>query len=137
MIEVKTFDVLEQTSGVYWATLRDDEGNVLAGNVLNTLELTLYVKKADGTVAYVNARNAQNVLNQNDVTAYAALQIRASDGLTYNLKWEFVILDTTLVEALLFERHIALFEYTWPRPTGGTGSGKHEVILNVKNLGEV
>jgi hypothetical protein len=129
-------EVLEQSSDVYWGTIVDDEGNTLAGNVLNTLTLTLYVVKADGTIGYVNSRNAQNVLNANNVLAYAALQTRA-DGFTFNLKWAIQPADTTLVESLIFERHIALFEWTWPHPAGGQGQGKHEVILNVKNLLEV
>ena len=132
-------DLLEQASGIYWATITDDAGAVLPANALNTLALTLYVKKADGTIAYVNSRNAQNVLNANNVAAYAALQTRA-DGFTYNLRWEIqgnVGGDSALIEALPFERHIALFEWSWPRPSGGTGLGKHEVVLNVQALDEV
>lgn len=129
-------DLLEETSDVYWATIYDDEGTVLPGNVLNTLTLTLYVVKADGTIEYVNSRNAQDVLNTNNVEAFAALQTRA-DGFTYNLKWQIQQADTTLVEALPFERHLALFEWSWPKPAGGQGAGKHEVVLNVKNLQEV
>jgi hypothetical protein len=129
-------DVPEQTSGLYRATLRDEHGVLLPGNVLNTLALTLYVKKADGTIAYVNSRNAQNVLNQNDVLVYAALQTDP-DGVQFNLKWSYKIEDTTLVEDLPFERHIALFEFSWPRPIGSAAAWKHELILNVQNLGEV
>jgi hypothetical protein len=129
-------DVPEQTSGLYRATIRDEVGTILPGNVLNTLTLTLYVKKADGTIAYVNSRNAQDVLNLNDVLVFAGLQTDA-DGVQYNLKWSYLALDTTLVEDLPFERHIALWEFTWPRPVGGSGAWKHELVLNVQNLGEV
>lgn len=132
----KVVDLLEQTSDVYWATMYDDEGEILPGNVLNTLTLTLYVVRSDGTIVYVNNRSTQNVLNLNNVEAFPTLQTRA-DGFRYNLKWQIQVADTTLVEVLPFERHIGLFEWTWPKPNGGQGSGKHEVILNIKNLGEV
>ncbi len=125
-------DLLEQASGVYWATLVDDEEVLLPANVLSTLTLTLYVVRGDGSVSYVNSRNAQNVLNANNVTVYNSLQTR-SDGFTYSLKWAIQPADTTLVDSVPYERHIALFEFAWP-----TGKqGKHEVILNVKNLSEV
>jgi hypothetical protein len=39
--------------------------------------------------------------------------------------------------SLSFERHIALFTYTWIRPGGGIGIGRREIVLNVQNLGEV
>jgi hypothetical protein len=129
-------DSLEQSSGVYWGTIYDDEGIFLPSNVLNTLTLTLYVVQADGSIAYVNTRNAQDVLNANNVQVYPALQTRA-DGFQFNLKWMIQPADTTLVEQVPFERHIALFEWSWPLPVGGQAQGKHEVILNVKNLGEV
>jgi|SRR5207249_215619 len=126
------FDVLEQASAIYRATVEDEDHVALPASSLSTLTLTLYVVKADGTIAYVNSRNAQNVLNANGVTVYNALQTR-SDGTTYNLLWAIAAADTTLVEALAFERHIALFEWTWP--TGK--AGKHEVVLRVRGLTEV
>jgi hypothetical protein len=118
--------VPEQTSGLYRATLRDEHGVLLPGNVLNTLTLTLYINKGDGTIAYVN----------NDVLVYAGLQTDP-DGVQFNLKWSYTVADTTLVEAVPFERHVALFEFTWPRPIGSAASWKHELVLNVQNLGEV
>ena len=33
---------------------------------------------------------------------------------------------------LPFERHVALFQWTW-----ASGAGKHEVVLSVKNLSQV
>jgi hypothetical protein len=44
------------------------------------------------------------------------------------------ILDTTLIEDLPFERHIAVWQWPW---AAGAKSGKHEVILNIQNLGVV
>lgn len=118
------YEVKEQTTPKYTATLRDDAGAVLPAASVVTFTLTLYVIKTDGTIAYVNSRNAQNVLNTNNVTLDAA-------GL---VTWSVQVADTTLVESLPFERHIALWEWTWD---GGAKAGKHEVILNVQNLTEV
>jgi hypothetical protein len=131
-----TIDLLEQTSDVYWATILDDEEVLLPGNVLNTLTLTLYVQRADGSISYINSRNAQNVLNTNNVLVYDALQT-GPEFRTYNLKWAIQPEDTTLVDDLPIERHIALFEWTWPHAIGNQGHGKHEIILAVKNLGQV
>lgn len=131
-IEPRTFDILEQASGQYRATVVGNDGvTFLPASTLQTMTLTLYVVKVDGTIGYVNARNAQNVLNANNVAVYETLQV-APDGSTYNVLWTIQPADSTLVEALPFERHIALFEWTWPQ-----GQGKHEVVLVVKNLQEV
>jgi hypothetical protein len=122
-IEPLSFDVLEQATGQFTATVVGNDGvTALPGATLSTLALTLYVIKTDGTIAYVNTRNAQNVLNANNVTVSAA-------GL---VTWTLQVADTTLVEVLPFERHIALWEWTWP-----AGAGKYEVIFVVKNLTEV
>jgi len=117
------FAIDEQSTGQYTATIVGNDGvTPLPGATLSTLVLTLYAIKADGTDGIVNARNAQNVLNANDVTVDAA-------GL---ITWAIQVADTTLVEAVPFERHLALFEWTWP-----AGAGKHEVGLLVRNLHRV
>lgn len=121
--EPSTVDVLEGETPRYTATVKDDTGAVLPAASLTTITLTLYVIKTDGTVGYVNSRNAQNVLNANNVTISAA-------GI---LVWQMQVADTTLVEALPFERHIALWEWTWPT----SRAGKHELFITVKALGEV
>lgn len=121
--EPSTVDVLEQTTPVYSATLTDEDGNPLPGATLATLTLTLYVVKSDGTLTYLNSRQRQNVLNLNGVTVGA-------DGL---VTWPLAVADTTLVEVLAFERHIALWEWTWPT----NKSGKHEIVFTVKHLGTV
>lgn len=120
LLEPRVFEVLEQTSGRLSGTLTDNDGvTPVPGAALVTLTLTLYVVKADGTTGIVNSRNAQNVLNQNNVTVDSA-------GL---LVWLYQVGDTTLIEALPFERHIALF--TW---TTATTTGRTRVVLNVQNL---
>ncbi len=123
MVLPLTFDIAEKSTGSYTATLVGNDGvTPLPGATLSTLVLTLYAIKADGTDGVVNSRNAQNVLNANNVTV-------STGGL---LTWAIQVGDTTLVEDLPFERHIALFEWTWPN-----GAGKHEAVLVVRNLHRV
>lgn len=128
MPDPAVFDVHEETSGSYVATVKDDLGALIPASLLQTLQLTLYVIREDGSTAIVNSRNHQNVLNQNQVTVYDALQT-LPDGRTYNLRWRFTLQDTTLVEQLPYESHRALFEWTAPDVVG-----KHEVVLRVRNL---
>lgn len=117
----RTFDIDEQETGRYTATIVGNDGvTPLPGPTLTTLVLTLYVIKADGSDSLI--RTLQNVLNANNVTVSAG-------GL---LVWTIQVADTTLVEDIAFERHIALFEWTWPG-----GSGKHEVVIVVRNLHRV
>lgn len=126
-------DLDEQASGGYWATLTDESGNIVTGNTISAITLTLYTINADGTLTFINGRNKQSVLNINDVTLYTTLQTRA-DGLTYNLFWQIRQGDTTIVnEALTIERHIGLFEWSWPN----NHFGKQEVWLAIKNLVDV
>lgn len=116
-----SFLINEKSTGIYTATIVGNDGvTALPAATLLTLTLTLYVIKADGTTSFI--RTNQNVLNANNVTVDAA-------GL---LTWSIQVADTTLVEAIPFERHVALFQWTW-----ASGAGKHEVVLSVKNLAQV
>jgi hypothetical protein len=123
-MEAITFDPInEQTTASFTAQLTGNDGvTPLPLASISTLVLTLYAIKADGTDQIINTRNAQNVLNTNGVT------VTVGGFLT----WIISIADTTLVEAIPFERHIALFEWS-----GGFGAGKQEVILVIRNLGQV
>lgn len=117
------FPINDKSSGTYTAQITGNDGvTPLPGAVLTTLTLTLYVTVAAGTDTFVNGRNHQNVLNQNNVTVDAG----------GNLVWAVQVADTTLVESPPFEQHVALFEWTWPG-----GSGKHQVILLVQNIRQV
>jgi hypothetical protein len=117
-------DVLEKTTPRYTAVIKDNQGNAIPAASLVTLTLLLYVIKADGTTSYIRGAVGapQNVLNANNVTV-------DSNG---NLVWSIQVADTTLVEAVPFERHVAL--WTW---TTATITGRHELILVVKNLTEL
>lgn len=122
--EPSRVDCLEKTTPRYTAVLRDNTGAAIPAASLATLTLLLYVVKADGTFSYIrgSAGTGQNVLNANNVTV----------DVNGNLVWLVQVADTTLVEALPFEQHIALF--TW---TTSTQTGRHELILTVKNLTQV
>lgn len=129
MAEPQTFQIDEQESGYYIGILTDNDGvTMIPGATLLTLRLTLYVIQQDGTIAYLNSRNQQDVLNLNNVLVYDTLQTDAN-GRSYNLRWTIQPADTTLVEDLPQERHIGLFEWTW-----SGGAGKQEFVLSVKNL---
>jgi len=121
MAEPLNFAINEKSTGLYTGTLVGNDGvTPLPGPTLSTLLLSLYVIKQDGTDHMI--RTAQNVLNANNVTVSAG-------GL---VSWSIQVADTTLVEDIPFERHIALFEWTWP-----SGAGKHEIVLAVRNLRRV
>ena len=122
------FPIDEQEGGSYLATVTDDLGAMIPGSDLTGLTLTLWVVRQDGSTAIVNSRNHQNVLNQNHVTVYNTLQT-LTDWRTYNLRWKIQPGDTTLVEAVPFERHKFLFEWT-----SAQVQGKHENTLVVRNL---
>lgn len=115
------FDVLEQTTPRYTATLTDDAGNPIGAASLLSLLLSVYVILSDGTIFYI--RNDQNALNANNVTLDNAGA----------LVWAVQVADTTLAEAVPFEKHWVLWQWTWTSG-GTTRSGKKLLTLSVKNL---
>ena len=118
------FPIDERATGHYQARLVAGDGVTrLAGSLVTALTLTLYAIRQDDTEIIVNSRNKQDCLNTANVTI-------DTSGL---LTWIVQPGDTTLVDsAVAFERHIALFEWTWL-----SGRGKQEVILLVRNLRRV
>ena len=131
---VPTYQIDEQESGSFTALIvGNDRVTPLPGSTLTTLTLTLYVIKQDGTEQVVNSRNQQSILNVNNGQVLET-PVTRSDGTTYNLIWTITAADTIIVEnALRFERHIGLIEWTAPNGV----SGKAEIILNVRNLRRV
>lgn len=129
-----SFSVTEKSSFLYYATLIDETGAVVGPSLLSTLTLTLYDKIA-GTI--INSRNAQNVLNANNVTVFDALQTdQTNDGpVDYNLKWQVQPADNAIVtDSRDVETHLALFQASW---SGGQKSLNFEVQVLVKNLAKV
>lgn len=120
--EPSTVDVLEGETPRYTATIKDDTGTALPATSLTTLTLKLYVIKADGSSSFIrgSAGAGQNILNANNVVVSAQGTV----------VWQLQVADTTLAESVPFEKHIALFEWTFPT----NRAGKHEVWFTVKNL---
>lgn len=135
--------LVKKTSALYRCTLLDEFDVLVPASALTTLTLTLYDLQtylaglASGlsgvaalAAAIINGRNAQNVLNANNVTVYNTLQTGA-DGVSYNLAWDLQPADSPIVNApLAVETHVALFQATW----GTSGAFNHEVRLPVENV---
>ena len=122
--------VNERSSALYTATLNDEKGDPVTVSALATLTVTLY-DKATGDI--INSRNGQDALNANDVTLHAT-----SGALTWKMKAADNPINTpATIEAGDYERHIALFEWTYDMSGSGVGDGKHEVIIDVLSLTKV
>ena len=116
-----TFSVLERTTQVLTALIRDEKEIPIPGSALTTFTLTLYVVH---TLGIINGRSAQNVLNLNGVTV---------DG-NGVVTWTMQPADNIIAdETMLFERHRALFEWTY----ASGKAGKEEIDLLVQNLAKV
>lgn len=114
-------DILERTTYIYSTTIEDASGEAIPADSLSALTLTLYAERS-GTI--INDRNAQNILDANDVTV-------SSGGA---LAWTMQAEDNAIVNTrLTTEPHIALFEWTY----GSSGYGKQEVRFVVRNLAKV
>jgi len=116
--DVDIFEVPEQSTPTFRSVLTDDLGDPVQGSLLNTLTLTVL---QEYTLAVVNDRDDQDVLNDNDVTV-------DTDG---NLIWSMTVDDTVILNnALRKEMHRALFAWTFD---SGTKSGNKEVIIMITN----
>lgn len=114
--------LLEKTTHVYSAVIKDEANDVVPAAQLTTLTLTQYALQT-GTI--INSREGQNVLNANNVTV-------TSGGV---LTWIMQPADNAIVNAALeYEFHIALFEWTY---ASGAKAGKHEVEFKIQNLTKV
>lgn len=125
---------LEQTTVRMRGLLLDETGATVTTATLTAFTLTLF-DLATGTI--LNSRNAQTVLGAsgvsvNGVTLYDTLQTDPQDGVIYNLLWLVTPADNTIVDdAVKYETHRALFQWTW---SAGTKKGKHYEDLKVENL---
>lgn len=121
-------EINERSTFVYTAILKDEDGNPVELAAIDSLTLTI-IEEESGDV--VNSRNAQDVLNNNNVT------LHASTGL---LTWNVQVLDTAIVNTETpygsFETHIATFTIAWT--DGAEEKQMHrEIFLKVKNLRSV
>ena len=113
-------DVLERTTRIFSATVQDLDGVAIPAASLTTMVLTLYSLHS---LAVINSRNAQDILNANNVTIDA-------NGL---LTWELQPADNQILDnSRPVEVHRALFEWTW-----GGKAGKDEIDFYVRNLNKV
>lgn len=114
---------VEASSGRFTGVITEEDGvTPIPVGTLSTLALTLFVD--DGADTIINGRNAQSVLNVNggvvDSVGRLTMTLSPADNPIVN-------------DALPFERHIALFEWTW-----GVGkAGKFSLVLIVRNLQQV
>lgn len=106
----------------YQTALKDETGTVIG--TLTAVTLTLY---DDSTGTIINSRTDQNVLNQNNVTF-------SGNTLAWTLQPADNIIVTTGVRTNSYEKHVALFEYTYD---SGNKSGKHELEFSVRQLKKV
>lgn len=117
--------VNEKSTPVYKTVLKDENKSAIASGDLTSLTLTLYNEDDD---AIINNRNAQDVLNANNVTV-------DSSG---NLEWKIQTADTAIQGSGIgtneIENHIALFHYKWD---SGNQEDYHEVVLPIINLNKV
>ena len=101
--------------------MKDENGATIANTDLTTFTLTLYNKD---TGAIINSRDAQNVLNANNVTVDGAGAVA----------WTMQPADSPIInDDLNWEDHVALFKLTW---TGGKQTN-HEAIIRVQNVSKV
>lgn len=117
-----TYDLNEKQTALYSFSIKDETGVAIPGASLTALTLTLRMVPSG---AIVNTRNAQNVLNLNDVTVDGA-------GL---VTWIIRIEDVTIQnDTLDTEVHRALFVFTWT--SGGVPREfTKELDLRIANLG--
>lgn len=109
----------ERTSAQYTATLQDALGVAIPLAVIVSAVLTL---EDVATSTIINSRNAQNVLNANNVT------IHATSGL---LTWSIQPEDNPIVTSSEeYELHRAVFSVVY----SGTQRTVHEVYVLVRNM---
>lgn len=117
--------VEEKITARYKVILSDEAGAVIPLSDMTTITLTLY---DDYTGTIINSRNAQNVKNTNNVTYTEA------GLLTWTLQPNDNIIVSSDVRTNSYEKHIALFEFTWD---SGAKAGKHELEFQVRQLNKV
>lgn len=111
--------VLEGTTAIFSATIVDEQNVGIPGSMLTSLTLTYYDEE---TLAIINGRDYQNVLQQNNVTVSETGVVR----------WIMQVGDTQLVDNRKeVEHHIALFTWTWD---GGMRVNKQEYRILIENI---
>jgi len=108
--------MIEKETGTIPFRLRDEDGGLVLA--LDSMTLTLY-NQADGSI--INGRDAQNVLNANNVSF--------ANGL---VSWSVQTADTPIVDdSKSIETHMAVFYMTWNL---GQRSTTHRVRMDIENV---
>ena len=116
-IESLSQTIQEKTSALYTAKLVDELGNAIPAAAILSLQLTYYDER---TLQIINSRNAQNILNVNNVTLDAL-------GI---LVWSLQPADTSILTVgVALESHVAMFVWTWSVPLK---TGCHEVRMRIE-----
>ena len=129
--EAKTFTQIinERSIAVYTAQLQDENAVAIGSALINTLELSFFDL---ATATIINSRDAQNVLNANNVVVTAG-------GL---LTWTLQPADTAILSAILFgvtgfvefETHRASFDCVF---NGSASRSTWDVDFKIRNLGKI
>ncbi len=117
-------EVLESQTGIYTATLKDENNDPIASADVSSITMTV-IEEESGNV--VNSRNSQNVFNTNNCT------LGDTDGLfTWNIQTgdTDIVNDGTATDE--YEYHLVTIIVTWEG-----GRMPHEVRLKIKNLRSV
>lgn len=120
----KAYPIKERQTLTYTFVLKDEAGVVIPASALSAAVLTVYSAASE---AIVNSREAQNVLNANNVT------ISELGVVTWTLQPSDV---TMLNQALEEETHRCVFLFTWTA-SGNTRTHPHEVDFVLDNIGKL
>jgi hypothetical protein len=118
--------LLEGTTGLYTFTLVNEDGEGIAVSSIETMTLTAYDW---ATQAILNNREAQDVMNVNDVT----IVTEAGPPVVTTVTWRLQPADTIIATpGKACEVHEAYFTWTW---NSGTRTGVHGPIrYAIENL---
>lgn len=120
----RLFRVDEHETATFTAYVRDETGTVIPSADLTTLTLTLYQKKTP--TSKINSRNAQDILNDNNVTVHAT-----SGLVTWLMQPEDNIVSD---QSLDKESHIALFQWSW---NSGAKQASEQIEIQVRRVTNV
>lgn len=115
-------DAVEKKSGTYRAEMRDENGTIMSGDVLQSLRLTLYDLRSGISVS---GRTNQDVLNAHEVTVDTGGRV----------VWRWLPADMAIVNPnYATEIHVALFVAKWLDSLGTQRQANHEVHFTVHRI---
>lgn len=120
--------VAEGTSFRYTSVIYDEDGELIPSTDLLTLTLTIHLDDQSLSPEVVNGVYQVDILNVGrgvvDTSGNLTLKLRPADN---------QILHPTALDETRIERHVLSMEWTY-LTSDGIGRGRHEVLLNVKNM---